>query len=112
MYTLRMRACLRQIYMCIIPTFCIIGIPLIIYGGVNIPYSLTKEEAWAAGVNQPQALEEKRRASVEYKQMLIGTGFFGTSMAMLAVCILTMWRCPTAVIEPEESETAPPDPSP
>ena len=107
-----MRLCLRQVYMCVIPTFCVIGIPLVLYGGLNLPYSLTKEEAWAAGVNQPQALEEKRRNSVEYKEMLIGIGFFTTSMTMLGLCILTMWRCPSVVIEPEEELPPGPDPSP
>jgi hypothetical protein len=108
-----MRASLRQLYMCLVPTFCVIGIPLVIYGGVNLPYSLTKEEAWAAGTRQIEVLEEKRRNSVEYKEMIIGVGFFGTSMAMLALCIVIMWRCPTAVIEPEEEESTPrPNPSP
>jgi hypothetical protein len=98
--------------MCVIPTFCVIGIPLVLYGGLNLPYSLTKEEAWAAGVNQPQALEEKRRNSVEYKEMLIGIGFFITSMTMLGLCIVTMWRCPSVAIEPEEELPPRPDPSP
>lgn len=95
-----------------IPTFCVIGVPLVLYGGLNLPYSLTTQEAHAAGIHQTQALEEKRKNSEEYKQMIVGLGFFGTSMAMLAVCILTMWRCPTAVIEPDEQSEPTPDPSP
>jgi hypothetical protein len=97
---IRMRLCLRQVYMCLIPTFCVIGVPLLVYGGLSLPYSLTNEEAYAAGVNQPQALEEKRRNSVEYREMLIG------------MCMLTMWRCPSVVIEPEEQSTPRPDSSP
>jgi hypothetical protein len=81
----------------------IIGIPLILYGGLNIPYSLTKEEAYAAGTRQLEVLEEKRKNSVEYKEMLIGAGFFGTSMAMLGMCLITVYCCPKMVIEPDES---------
>jgi hypothetical protein len=104
-----MRASLRQLYICLIPIFCVIGVPLVIYGGINIPSSLTSQEAWAAGTHQLQALEEKRRNSVEYKEMLIGFGFFVTSVAMLGICTITMWRCPNAI---EESEPVSPDPTP
>lgn len=82
---------------------------MVIHGGVNIPYSLTAQEAYAAGVNQIQVLEQKRLNSPEYKEMLIGVGFFTTAMSMLGLCVLTMWRCPTYVIAPEESDTTPPN---
>ena len=102
-----MRQGLRCVYILTIPTFCVIGIPLLLYGGLNIPYSLTPQEAHAAGANQLTALEQKRVNSVEYKQMLIGVGFFGVSCAMTALCILTMWLCPHRVVaqEPEEGQT-------
>jgi hypothetical protein len=84
-----------------IPTFCCIGIPLLLYGGLNIPYSLTPEESRAAGANQGQALAEKRIHSVEYTQMLIGVGFFAASVGLTTLCMLTLWLCPHVVVEPE-----------
>ena len=100
-YPVRMRQSLRCAYILTIPTFCVIGIPLLLYGGLNIPYSLTSQEAQAAGANQLAALEKKRVNSVEYKEMLIGVGFFGAACTMTALCVLTMWLCPQHVVEPE-----------
>lgn len=112
-----MRPCLRQIYICLIPTFCVIGIPLLVYGGLNIPHSLTKEESiYAQNTGTPHInmLRQKQINSAEYKQMLIGGGFFGTSILMLVLCAIGMTCCSKAIIHPEEEDlsTTSPDACP
>lgn len=89
---------------CIVPVFGIIGIPLLLYGGLNIPSSLTKEEAWAAGINQLEALEAKKKASAAYLQMLIGGGFTAVSLSVCCLHLLVMIVRPEILIHPEEQE--------
>ena len=67
----------------------LIGTPLIIVGGLSQPMSLTKEEAWAAGINQQKALADKQAASPARLQMFIGLGFAcaGAGAGALLWCI-------------------------
>ena len=65
----------------------IIGTPLVLYGGLTQPMSLTKEEAWAAGTQQQQALADKQAASPARLHMFVGIGFALTGFASL----LSIW---------------------
>jgi hypothetical protein len=89
---------------CIVPVFGIIGLPLLLYGGLNIPSGLTKEEAWAAGINQLEALEAKKKASAAYLQMLIGGGFTAVAVSVCCLHLLVMIVRPEIMIHPEDQE--------
>lgn len=71
----------------------LIGIPLLSYGGANIPYSLTRDEIAQAGTNQGAFLEQKQRNSEAWRQMIIGAGFSftGLGMVFLLMCYCTGW---------------------
>ncbi len=73
------------------------------------PMSLTKEEAWAAGINQQQALAEKQAASPARLQMFVGLGFasVGIAAGVLIWCITTAYT----FVRPEDSEEEEPTPS-
>ena len=85
----------------------IIGTPLVIYGGVTQPMSLTKEEAWAAGTHQQEALADKQAASPARLQMFVGLGFALVSVGSL----LSVWCITVALTfvtpEPEPGEEGP-----
>ena len=109
-----MRATCRGILCCLIPLFGIIGIPLLLHGGLNIPANLSRDEAMAAGTNQLQVLEEKKKNSEAYKEMLVGAGFTGVASALCGGSLFCLICCPHVAIEPEEKseQNSTPDTTP
>lgn len=89
----------------------IIGVPLILVGGTTQPMSLTREEAFAAGIHQQEALVTKQRESPARLQMFIGLGFSCVGMASgLAIwCISTVgsWVLPEEQQEEQEHQEEP-----
>jgi hypothetical protein len=89
---------------CIVPVFGVIGLPLLLYGGLNIPSNLTKEEAWVAGTNQLEALEAKKKASTAYLQMVIGGGFTAVALSVCCLHLLVVIVRPEFLVHPDDEE--------
>lgn len=73
----------------------LIGLPMLGYGGFNIPYELTRDEIRVAErqrIPLGEFLEQKQHSSHAWKIMIIGAGFSSTGL-VFGFCCCSMCYC-------------------